>query len=85
MKALIKSLVLSVMLGLTSFAFAEVNVNNDDAQTIAEGLNGIGLKKAQAIVAWRNENGNFKDLVSLEQVKGIGAKILEKNKDNIKF
>ena len=63
----------------------EVNINTADAQTIADSINGVGLKKAQAIIDWRTEHGDFKDLASVENVKGIGPKTLEKNKDNIQF
>ena len=62
-----------------------VNINTADAQTIAESLKGIGLSKAQAIVAWRESNGKFSDLETLQEVKGIGAKTLEKNKEDIQF
>ncbi len=62
-----------------------VNINTADAQTIADSLKGIGLSKAQAIVAWRETNGKFTDLETLQEVKGIGAKTLEKNKEDIQF
>ena len=82
----LNALLLSLILTFTSPLMAqEVNINTADAQTIADSLNGIGLKKAQAIVAWRTEHGNFTDLAGLESVKGIGQKTLEKNKDNIQF
>lgn len=77
-------LVLALSFSMTLMA-QEVNVNTADAQSIAESLNGIGLKKAEAIVAWRTEHGNFTDLASLEQVKGIGEKTLDKNKESIQF
>lgn len=82
----LNALLLSLILAFSSPVMAqEVNINTADAQTIADSLNGIGLKKAEAIIAWRTEHGNFKDLASLESVKGIGQKTLEKNKDNIQF
>ena len=82
---------LNALLLILALAFSwsvlagEVNINTADAQTIASNLNGIGLKKAEAIVTWREEHGKFTDLVELEQVKGIGQKTVEKNKENIKF
>lgn len=43
-------------------------------------LNGVGEKKAQAIVEYRQKNGGFKTVDELVNVKGIGPKLLEKNK-----
>lgn len=62
-----------------------VNINTADAQEMADSLNGIGMKKAQAIVTWRETNGNFKTVNELSQVKGIGSKTVEKNKEDIKL
>jgi len=85
----LNALALAAMLAFSGAAFSydaqEVNINTADAQTIAENLNGIGLKKAQLIVAWRTENGNFSDVSSIDQVKGIGQKTIEKNKEYIKY
>lgn len=82
----LSALLLAMMLTFSGvLAAQEVNINTADAQTIADSLNGVGLKKAEAIVAWRTENGKFKDLAALEQVKGIGQSTVEKNKSNIKF
>jgi len=50
---------------------------------LAAGLNGIGLKKAEAIVGWRSKNGKFTKVEQLMEVKGIGAKTLEKNRKSI--
>lgn len=76
---------LSCALFLTSSAFASVNINTADAQTIASELNGVGIKKAETIVEYRKKYGPFKSLDDLMNVKGIGAATLEKNKENIKF
>ncbi len=62
---------------------ALVNINTADAATIADKLNGIGLKKAQAIVSFREENGAFKTVDDLLKVKGIGQATVEKNRSLI--
>ena len=72
------------ILMLCSFAvFAEpVDINRADAETISKSLKGVGPKKAEAIVQYRKEHGDFKTLKDLENVKGIGektAKALEKD------
>lgn len=65
---------------LQSDVMSRVNVNNADAQTLSDSLKGVGLKKAQAIVEWRKQNGNFVALEQLLEVKGIGEKTLQANR-----
>lgn len=60
-----------------------VNINTADAETLAAELNGIGLSKAQAIVQYRTTNGPFQSAEELVEVKGIGARTVEMNQDNI--
>ena len=61
-----------------------VNINTADAKTLARELDGIGPAKAQAIVDYRQKNGAFKTADDLLKVEGIGAKVLEQNRDNIR-
>ena len=61
-----------------------VDINTADAATIAKELQGIGLSRAQAIVAYREKNGAFRSADELRKIKGIGAKVLERNRANIK-
>ena len=81
-KTLFSSLALSLVLALPAFA-SPVDINSADAQTLAEGLNGIGMSKAEAIVAYRTEHGPFADASELTEVKGIGDALVERNRDNI--
>jgi competence protein ComEA len=61
----------------------KVNLNTADAATLARELLGIGEVKAQAIVEYRTANGAFASVDDLLEVKGIGAAILEKNRDKL--
>lgn len=61
----------------------KVNINQADAAVLAERLNGIGDKKAQAIVEYRQQHGPFKSVDDLKNVSGIGEATLEKNRDLI--
>ncbi len=76
-----------ILLALLSFnvVASPVNINTADAKTISKSLNGIGMKKAQAIVAYRDQKGNFKSYQDLVKVKGIGDKTIAKNKSEILF
>jgi len=67
----------------TKVAEDVVDINTADAPTIARILNGIGEKKAAAIVQYREEHGPFKSVAELENVYGIGSKTIEKNLDQI--
>ncbi|HEY7638523.1 MAG TPA: helix-hairpin-helix domain-containing protein [Steroidobacteraceae bacterium] len=62
-----------------------VDINTADAATIARELQGIGLSRAQAIVAYREKNGAFRSADELRKIKGIGQKVLERNRANIKL
>jgi competence protein ComEA helix-hairpin-helix repeat region len=50
---------------------------------LLEALPGIGEGRAQAIIDYRNENGPFKRIEDLLQVKGIGEGTFDKIKDYI--
>ena len=62
-----------------------VDINRADAVTIAKELDGIGPSRAQAIVQYREKNGPFKNADELRKVKGIGDKVLEQNRANIRL
>nr|WP_300126020.1 ComEA family DNA-binding protein [Immundisolibacter sp.] len=70
-------------LGTGAAAAQAVDINCADAATLAAGLQGVGEAKAQAIVAYREQQGPFKSADELANVKGIGAKTVEANRANI--
>lgn len=75
----------ALVLSLLSFpAFAaQVDINSADARTLAAQLDGVGIKTAEEIVAYRQKNGPFKSADDLLRVKGFGKKTLEKNRHRI--
>ncbi|MHC5227620.1 helix-hairpin-helix domain-containing protein [Enterococcus sp. LJL99] len=60
----------------------KVNLNTAD-ETELQTLTGIGQKKAQEIIAYREENGGFKAIDELKNISGIGDKTFEKLKESI--
>ena len=85
MARLTRMLIALFMLLVSSFAFADlININTADAETLASGLKGIGPAKAEAIIAYRTQHGGFTSVDELVQVKGVGEKILEQNRSNLR-
>jgi competence protein ComEA len=82
----IKSLVTLLATGLFSvwaWAMQPVNVNAASAEEISEALKGVGQSKAEAIVSYRNEHGEFKHIDELVNVKGIGIRTVDINREYI--
>jgi len=78
----LRKLFLALALSIAPFIVNadQVNINTADAETLAT-IEGVGEMKAAEIVSYREQNGPFKSIDDLLNVKGIGEAILEKNKD----
>nr|WP_261824226.1 ComEA family DNA-binding protein [Vibrio neonatus] len=63
----------------------EVNINTASSHELATLLVGVGEKKAQQIVAYREVHGEFKHADDLQQVKGIGPATVDKNRSRIRL
>lgn len=61
-----------------------VSLNSATAEELTE-LKGVGEVTAQAIVAYREEHGGFKDVEELLEVSGIGPAKLAQLKDQIQL
>lgn len=98
LKTLIGTLFLTMALFSTSFVHAKdekvskhegiditVNINNAGIEELETLLVGIGSSKAKAIVDYRNTNGKFVSIDDLSNVKGIGDRLLEKNRNRIEL
>lgn len=60
----------------------KVNLNTADVAGLQK-LTGIGEKKAEQIIAYREQNGPFKKVEDLMQVSGIGEKTFASLKDQL--
>lgn len=77
-------LVIYLIFFWVAMAIAAVNINTADQKTL-ETLPRIGATKAQAIIDYRNDHGDFKAIEELGKVKGIGPKTLEQLKELIEL
>jgi competence protein ComEA len=66
----------------SSDASSPININSADLSTLQQ-LPGIGPAKAQDIIDYRNEHGNFQNIEQLMEVPGIGDSIFQEIKDLI--
>lgn len=60
----------------------KININRA-TQAELESISGIGPKRAQAIIEYRRQNGNFSRVEDIMNVRGIGPKNFESIKDRI--
>jgi competence protein ComEA len=80
-----KKLLLITLLAFSCslYAAGSVNINTADKETLMTGIKGVGEKRAEAIIAWREQNGQFKSVDELASVTGIGSAIVEENRANL--
>ena len=81
--SLLRTLVLALLVAGPAFAAEQVDINKADAATLDRVLVNIGEAKAEAIVAHRKEHGPFRSAEQLAEVRGIGLKTVESNRDRI--
>ncbi|MCY4286231.1 MAG: ComEA family DNA-binding protein [Thiotrichales bacterium] len=83
-----KHLAAVAALGLSSLTFAAeptapIDINTASAEALAEVIDGVGMKRAQAIIEYREQHGAFASVDDLALVRGVSAGIVERNRDRI--
>ena len=68
----------------TQTEIGKVNLNTTDSVGL-QTLSGIGEKKAERILQYRQEHGSFKSIEELKEVSGIGDKKFLDIKDKVKI
>ncbi len=61
---------------------SKININQAEQSELEE-IPGIGPKKAQDIIKYRTDNGGFKAIEEIKEIRGIGDKTYESLKDYI--
>lgn len=60
----------------------KIDLNTADAEELMR-LEGIGEKRAEDIVAYREEKGGFRKIEEIMEVPGIGEKVFEQIREDI--
>ena len=80
MKKLLMVFAFAFAFSLPAYAAVDLNAAT---QAELETVDGIGPKKAQAIIDFRKKNGPFKSIDDLDKVPGFGKKTVDSVKKNI--
>ena len=59
-----------------------ININTAGKESLMS-IKGIGEKRADAIISWREKHGPFKSVDDLEGINGIGKSIIEDNRKSL--
>ena len=57
-----------------------ININTADKETLMS-IKGIGEKRAEEIIAYREQNGPFKSVDQLTEIKGLGQTFIDSNRE----
>ena len=68
--------------GISSSNGDVININTANKEQLMK-ISGVGKTKAEAIIAHREKNGDFKTKEDITKVRGIGKSTFEKIKDKI--
>lgn len=77
-----KKLILCLFSTFALSAYAKVNINTANIDELLM-LRGLGKVKAEAIIAYREANGEFKSLEDLKKVRGIADATFNSLKDDL--
>lgn len=79
------AMILALIFSVASWAAEVVNINTASAEQLAAALKGVGPSKAEAIINYREANGAFKHIDELVNVKGIGVRTVDLNREFIRL
>lgn len=67
----------------TSSSSARIDLNAANVDQLTGSYKGIGKKRAEAIIAYREAHRGFKSIEELAEVKGLGQHFLDKNREGL--
>lgn len=64
-------------------ARTKIDLNKAELSTLIGSFKGIGKKRAEAIIAYRESHEGFKSLEELAEVKGLGQHFMKVNREKL--
>lgn len=64
-------------------AINKIDLNHADLSILTGSYKGIGKKRAEAIIAYRESHHGFKSIEELAEVKGFGQKFIAANREKL--
>jgi competence protein ComEA len=61
----------------------KIDLNKADVSVLTGSFKGIGKKRAEAIIAYRDSHKGFKSIEELADVKGFGQHFVDTNRDKL--
>ena len=61
----------------------KINLNKADLSTLTGSFKGIGKKRAQAIITYRDSHHGFKSIEELADIKGFGQHFMDINREKL--
>lgn len=80
---MLKTLFLTLLLAAPVYLAAadKININTATKEELMSEIKGVGEKRAEAIIAYREQNGTFKSVEELANVSGVGQSIVDSNRE----
>lgn len=61
----------------------KIDLNKADVSSLTGSFKGIGKKRAEAIIAYRDNHQGFKSIEEFAEVKGLGQHFVEANREKL--
>jgi competence protein ComEA len=61
----------------------KINLNTANVQQLIQTVKGIGKKRAEAIIHYRETHGQFKSVEDLANVRGLGKSFVQSHKTQL--
>lgn len=80
----IRKCIFTLLFTLPALLFAGelINVNTADKDLLMS-IKGVGEKRAEAIINYREQNGPFKNIEQLAEIKGLGQYFVDTNREKL--